>query len=160
MAFSSQQPKITDPVLALEKLRRWCAYQERCQQEVRNKLYELGLWPEAIENIIVSLIEENFLNEERFAIAYARGKFKIKHWGKQKIKTSLKQKRVSDYCIKKALSLIDGDEYIQVLEKVAQTKLKSIKESHPLKRKYKLIQYLMSRGFEKDLIDDVLNQNN
>lgn len=158
MNFSSVQPKISDPSLALEKLRSWCAYQERCQQEARDKLYELGLWPEAIESIIASLIEENFLNEERFAAAYARGKFRIKHWGKQKIKIALKQKRVSEYCIKKSLSLIDGDEYLQALEKVAQIKLKSIKETHPLKLKFKLTQYLMSRGFERDLIEDVLRQ--
>ena len=102
--FEKKQPiKITDPHLALLKMQSWCAYQERCQHDARNKLYELGLWPEAVENIIVKLIEENFINEERFAIQFAKGKFNIKKWGRIKIKQELKQKRVSDYCLKKAL---------------------------------------------------------
>ena len=85
--------KITDEKVALSKAEHFCAYQERAQQEVRDKLYEWGLWPDAVENIIVKLIGDNFLNEERFAKAYTQGKFKQKGWGKLKIKQGLKLKK-------------------------------------------------------------------
>ena len=96
--FKKKEPiKITDPHLALVKMQGWCSYQERSQQEARDKLYELGMWTDAVENIISQLIQDNFLNEERFAMTFAHGKFAIKKWGRIKIKQELKQKRVSDY---------------------------------------------------------------
>lgn len=149
--------KISDPDIALTKAEKFCAYQERCQQELRDKLYEWGMWPEAVENIIVSLIESDFLNEERFAIAYARGKFRIKQWGKNKIKQALKFKKVSDYCIKKGLSEISADDYMATIKVVIQKQEIKIKESNPLKKKFKIAQYLVGRGFEQDLVWDVLN---
>ena len=149
--------KITDPHLALVKMQSWCAYQERCQQDARNKLYELGLWPEAVENIIVKLIEDNFLNEERFATSFARGKFNIKKWGRIKIKQELKQKRVGDYCLKKAMLQIDETEYIATLKRLMEIKRKLIKEKSPIKLNYKLMNYALSKGYEKDLVFDVLN---
>ncbi|MBC7695461.1 MAG: RecX family transcriptional regulator [Burkholderiales bacterium] len=149
--------KLTDPYLALMKLQSWCAYQERCQQDVRNKLYELGMWEEAVENIIVKLIEDNFLNEERFAMAFARGKFNIKKWGRVKIKQELKQKRVSEYCLKKALQQIDEIVYLTTLKKIMEIKRKLIKEKSPIKLKFKLMNYALSKGYEKDLVFDVLN---
>lgn len=149
--------KITDPYMALMKMQNWCAYQERCQQEARNKLYDLGMWPEAVENIIVKLIEDNFLNEERFAMAFARGKFIIKKWGRIKIKQELKQKRVSDYCLKKALQQIDETEYINTLNKIMENKRKLIKEPNKIKFQYKLMNYALSKGYEKDLVFDILN---
>src|ERR1700753_2259928 len=100
--------KITDEKIALRKAEHYCAYQERSQQEVRDKLYEWGLHQNAVENLIVQLIAGNFLNEERFANAYARGKFNQKGWGKIKIKQGLKFKKVPDVLIKKALQTIDG----------------------------------------------------
>lgn len=151
-----EKQKITEPHLALIKLQSWCAYQERSQQEVRDKLYELGLWTEAVENIIAKLIEDNFLNEERFAMAFAHGKFAIKKWGKIKIRMELKQKRVSDYCLKKALAQIDDTEYLDTLKKLIATKRRSINEKNPLKLKYKLASYALSKGYEKDLVFDVL----
>lgn len=151
-----EKQKIPEPHLALIKLQSWCAYQERSQQEVRDKLYELGLWPEAVENIIAKLIEDNFLNEERFAMAFAHGKFAIKKWGKIKIRMELKQKRVSDYCLKKALAQIDDTEYLNTLKKLIATKRRSISEKNPLKLKYKLASYALSKGYEKDLVFDVL----
>ncbi len=151
--------KITDPHLALVKMQNWCAYQERCQQDARNKLYEFGMWPEAVENIITQLIQDNFINEERFAMQFASGKFRIKKWGRIKIKLELKQKRVSDYCMKKALSQIDDDEYIKTLKRLLELKQKLIKEKHPIKLKYKLLNYLASKGYEKDVIMDVLNDS-
>lgn len=149
--------KITDPHLALVKMQGWCAYQERSQQDARDKLYELGMWTEAVENIIVQLIQDNFLNEERFACSFARGKFNIKKWGRVKIKQELKQKRVGDYCLKKAMKEIDETEYIQTLKKLIETKRKLIKETNKIKLKYKLMSYALSKGYEKDLIFDVLN---
>lgn len=149
--------KITDPHLALMKMQSWCAYQERCQQDARTKLYELGLWPEAVENIIVKLIEDNFLNEERFATTFARGKFTIKKWGRIKIKQELKQKRVGDYCLKKAMQQIDETEYMATLKKLIDSKRKLIKEKNPIKLNYKLMNYVLSKGYEKDLVFDILN---
>src|SRR5476651_1731742 len=107
--------KITDEKAARAKAEHYCAYQERSQQEVRDKLYEWGLYPNAVENVIVQLIDGNFLNEERFANAYTRGKFNQKGWGKIKIKQGLKFKKVSDVLIKKALNSINGDDYLQTL---------------------------------------------
>ncbi len=149
--------KITDPHLALIKMQSWCAYQERCQQDARTKLYELGLWSDAVENIIVKLIEDNFLNEERFATAFARGKFTIKKWGRIKIKQELKQKRVGDYCLKKAMQQIDETEYMATLKKLIDSKRKLIKEKSPIKLNYKLMNYVLSKGYEKDLVFDILN---
>lgn len=148
--------KISDPVIALEKARGYCAYQERYQQEVRDKLYEWGLWPEIIEDIIAKLISENYLNEERFAIAFARGKFRIKRWGRVKIKIELRKRKISDYCINKAIKEIDPEEYDSVLQKAAIEKLKITKEKSEIKKKHKIIQYLLARGFEFDLVNDVL----
>jgi len=155
---AKEKQKITNPDLALVKLQSWCAYQERCQQEARDKLYELGLWPEAVENIISKLIEDNFINEERFAMQFARGKFNIKKWGRIKIKIELKQKRISDYCIKKALQQIDEETYMATLQKLLETKRRLTSEKNPIKLKYKLLTYAAGKGYEKDLIMDVLNK--
>src|ERR1700761_2983059 len=105
--------KITDVNAGLAKAEHYCAYQERSQQEVRDKLYEWGLWTDAVENIISQLITAGFLNEERFAKAYSLGKFRQKAWGKGKIKQGLKLKKVPDVLIKKALLVIDADDYLQ-----------------------------------------------
>jgi regulatory protein len=150
--------KITDEKAALTKAERYCAYQERAQQEVRDKLYEWGLWPEAIENIIVQLIGNNFLNEERFSKAYALGKFRQKGWGKIKIKQGLKFKKVPDVLIRKALQQIDGDDYERTLTDLLTRKARTITEKDAFKRRYKLQQYAFSRGFEADIINDILQQ--
>lgn len=142
--------------MALEKIKNWCAYQERSQQEVRNKLYEFGLHSEDVENAIVYLIENNFLNEERFATVFASGKFRIKKWGRIKIKLELKQRRINDYCINKALKQIDGNEYFATLEKIIERKFREEKETNKIKKQYKVIKYAMSRGYEQDLIMDAI----
>ncbi len=149
-------PKQLTPLAARRKIENWCAYQERAQQETRDKLYEYGLHKTDVEQIISELIGENFLNEERFAMAFASGKFRIKHWGKIKIKIELRFRKVSDYCINKALKQISDDDYFSTLEKVISKKIKLVKEPNKIKKHYKLIQYAASRGFEKDLIIDVL----
>jgi regulatory protein len=151
--------KITDEKVALAKAEHYCAYQERSQQEVRDKLYELGQYPSVIENIIAQLIANNFLNEERFAIAYTTGKFRQKGWGKIKIKQGLKLKKVSEPLIKKALKSINEDDYWQMLKKVIEKKEALLTEKQPYKRRYKLYQYALSRGYENDLIADVLKDS-
>lgn len=151
--------KITDEKVALTKAEHYCAYQDRAQQEVRDKLYEWGLWTDAVENIISTLVTSNYLNEERFAKAYVRGKFRQKAWGRVKIKQGLKLKKVSDPLIKKALLTIDLDDYMATLQQVLAKKAPLIKEKQEYKRRYKLQQYAMSRGFEADLIADVLKNS-
>lgn len=120
---------------ALQKLKHYCAYQERCHSEVKEKLYQLGVWKKEHDEIIASLIEENYLNEERFAVAYAGGHFRIKQWGRIKIKYELKQKQVSEYSIKKALKQIEDEEYGKVLEKLAREKYAALKKEQFLVRK-------------------------
>jgi regulatory protein len=149
-----------DKRTGLVKAESYCAYQERSQQEVRSKLYDWGLWPNEVEEVISELIENNFLNEERFARAYVSGKFNIKHWGKIKIKQGLKLKKITDKMIAIALDTIDYDDYLQTILNTAEKKLPLIKEKDAYKRKYKLTTYLMSKGFENDLILEVLKSNN
>lgn len=148
--------RITDPKIAQAKAEHYCAYQDRSQQEVRDKLYEWGVYPSVIEQIITQLIGDNFLNEERFAKAYAQGKFNQKRWGRIKIKQGLKLKRVSDKLINKALQSLDGDDYLKTLGQILEKKAAQLQEREPYKRRYKLQQYAMSRGFESDLVIDVL----
>src|SRR5687767_15443183 len=105
---------------ALQKLRHYCAYQERCHVEVKEKLYSFGLRKQMVEESIAQLIEEDYLNEERFAIQFAGGKFRMKQWGRVKIKYALKQKQVSEYCIKKAMKELDEKDYGNTLQKLAK----------------------------------------
>ncbi|MES2809563.1 MAG: regulatory protein RecX [Bacteroidota bacterium] len=151
--------KITDPKQGLAKAEHYCAYQERAQQEVRDKLYDWGLWPDAVESIISELISAGFLNEERFAKAYTLGKFRQLSWGKIKIKQGLKFKKVPDVLIKKALLQIDGDDYFATLTRILQKKAALTAEKDAYKRRYKLQQYAVSRGFESDLILEVLKDS-
>lgn len=160
MDIQTRKPIILDKKTALLKAESWCAYQERSQQETRNKLYEYGLHQMEVEDLITELIVTNFLNEERFAMAYVSGKFNIKKWGRIKIKQGLKLKKVPDKLIQKALNSIDGDKYLANILATAEKKLKVINEKDAIKKKYKLITFLQSKGFENDLIFDVLKANN
>ena len=138
---------------ATPKIKHFCAYQERCHSEVRDKLYSLGLHRKDVDGIIADLIGENYLNEERFAINFAGGKFRMKHWGKNKIKQGLKLKQVSDYCIKKALREIDEAEYLKTFKKMAEQKLATLKsEKNIFVKKSKLKNFLLQKGYEMDLI--------
>ena len=156
------QPKptpIIDEKAALTKAEHYCAYQERSQQEVRDKLYEWGLHSVQVENLIVHLIQTNFLNEARFANAYVQGKFNQKGWGKQKIKQGLKFKKVSDALIKKALNTIDCDDYSNTLKQILEKKARLLGEKDPFKKRYKLHQYALSRGYETDIVSDILKNS-
>ncbi|RWY54075.1 regulatory protein RecX [Mucilaginibacter gilvus] len=151
--------KITDERIGLTKAEHYCAYQERSQQEVRDKLYEWGLYTSAVENIISLLIEGNYLNEERFANAYVRGKFNQKSWGRIKIKQGLKQKNVSPVLIKKALQTINLSDYMAALTRLIEKKARTVTEKNTAKRQYKLQQYAFSRGFETELSLEVLKNS-
>ncbi len=151
-----QKKKIHTPQEALKKAYKYCAYQERSQQEVRDKLYDLGLHKKEVEPIISQLVTEGFINEERFAVTYAGGKFRIKQWGKIKIKLALRQKMVSEYCINKALKEINQRDYQKTLEKEIAAYSKKITEKNPLKKNYKIAQHLISKGFEPELVWEVV----
>ena len=147
--------KIITPGIALSKAQAYCAYQERSHDEVRKKLWEWEIDNEIAENIIVELINDGFINESRFAESYARGKFRIKKWGKQKIKAALRQKKVTEKCISEALSKINMADYHETIEEIAVKKLSEYK-GDKLKIN-KTAAYLIQRGFESELIWDVLN---
>jgi regulatory protein len=140
---------------ALLKLQAFCAYQERCHQEVTTKLFELGIYRDNADAIIAQLIGDNFLNEERFACAYARGKYRIKQWGKIRIRQGLKMRHIPEYSIKQAMLEIDKEGgYLETLENVIKTKSKDYADN--LQKKQKLAAYAMQRGFEGDLVWEAL----
>lgn len=145
------------PAQALQKIKQYCAYQERCHSEVRDKLYSFGLHKNEVEEIISTLITENYLNEERFALHFAGGKFRMKQWGKIKIKQALKHKQVSEYCIRKALKEIDDNEYKKAFSKLADQKLKTLKkEKNIFIKKRKLQDFLMQKGYEREMITEAI----
>ena|SRR5579872_6309990 len=149
------------PEQALQKLRHYCGYQERCHQEVKEKLYSFGLHKQDVENLVATLIEEDLLNEERFAVQYAGGHFRLKNWGKIKIRYELRQKQVSEYCISRALAAIDEDAYTQTLTEQAARKWEVLdKEPDPFSRRKKLHDYLLQKGFEPDRVRAVVAERN
>lgn len=156
MLEKERPKKVYTPLQAKAKAESYCAFQERAQQEVRDKLYSWGLYSNDVEATISQLIEDNFLNEERFARAYARGKFRIKGWGKIKIKQGLKMKQISSPLIRIALTEIDAGEYYARLESLIIKKNQMIHEENSYKRKHKLFQYALGRGYESNLIAEVL----
>ena len=137
---------------ALQKARHFCAYQERCHQEVKEKLYSFGLWKNDVEETISLLIGDDYLNEERFAIQFAGGRFRMKHWGRVRIRHELRQRQLSEYCINKALAAIDEEDYLRTLEKLAAEKWEALKEETVFIRRGKLQDYLIRKGYEPDLI--------
>jgi|SRR5579859_5612970 len=143
---------------ALQKARHYCAYQERCHSEVKEKLYSLGLRKTEVEEGISRLIEENYLNEERFAIQFAGGRFRMKQWGRVKIRYALKQKQVGEYCIGKALAVIDEETYKKTLEKLAEDKWETLRdEQNTFARRRKLQDYLLQRGYEPGLTAEIID---
>jgi regulatory protein len=141
---------------ALPQVKQFCVYRERCHSEVKEKLYSLGLYKNDVEQLMAQLIEENYLNEERFAKQYAGGKFRMNQWGRVKIKYALRQKQVSDYSIKKGLKEISEPDYKKTLQKLAEQKLKTLKnESNVFRKKKKLQDYLLQKGYEGELVREV-----
>ncbi len=149
---------LATPGEAARKIRHWCSYQERSQHETRQKLKTYALTDDAAEELIASLIQENFLNEERFAIALAGGKFRMKKWGKHKISHALREKRVSEYCIKKALSEIDDNAYFDCLKILLEKKDTTLSGlSKPL-RASAMLRLGMAKGFEQELIIKAIDE--
>ena len=144
---------------ALEKIKHYCGYQERNHREVREKLYSMGLYAEQVEEIIGTLIGDNFLNEERYALAFAGGRFRMKGWGKVKIRYEMKQQGISDYCITKALQSIDDEAYTAMLEKHFELKAQTLKsEKNNFIKKTKIRNYLLQKGYESELINNCLKK--
>ncbi|MBO0321266.1 RecX family transcriptional regulator [Muricauda sp. CAU 1633] len=143
---------------ATKKMEHYCAYQERCHYEVVEKLKGMRMIPEAIDQIVGHLIQENYLNEERFAKSFAHGKFNIKKWGRKRIVLELKQRQISTFNIKSALAEITEEDYHNTLDGLAKKRLEQIKESNPLKRKKKLADYLLYRGWESHLVYEKLQE--
>ena len=139
-----------------EKLAKYCAYQDRCHWEVENKLNEFHLIPEAKDEIIIYLVQNNFLNEERFAKSFARGKFNQKNWGRIKIKSELKKRKIPQKLIDFALKEIDADIYFDRLADLFQKKKESLKsERESFKKQAKIRNYLLQKGYEHDLIGEL-----
>jgi regulatory protein len=145
---------------ALEKIKHYCAYQERSHKEVRSKLLELEVYGNELENHITTLINENYLNEERYACAIVRGKFKYKQWGRNKILQTLKLQVISAYCIQKAMKEIDEEEYLITLTKLADKKLESLSsEKNKFIKMSKLKNYLLQKGYEFEYINEIIKTN-
>ncbi len=142
------------PSIALQKLQSFCGYQERSLSEVTQKLKDLGIYGEALETVIAKLMEDNFLNEERFALAYARGKFRIKSWGKIRIRLELQMRKVPDNLIKKALKEVDDEgTYFDTLKRLLTYKLRESDGD-----RVKAANYALRRGFESEFVFAQLNQ--
>lgn len=151
------QKKYLTKEQAIQKLKQYCGYQERCHYEVIQKLWELGVSKSEHDDIVVALIEEDYLNEERFAVLFAGGKFRIKDWGRKKIYYALKEKKISEYCIKKALKAIDEEAYQKTLQNLAEKQYASLKGEQYLVRKKKTIDYLLQKGYEYELVNKIVS---
>jgi len=143
---------------AKKSLENYCAYQDRCHQEIERKLHAMQMIPEARELIILHLMEHDFLNEERFSKSFARGKFRIKKWGKQRIIRELKMRNISAYNINTALKEIDDDIYIETLEEITKKRFDLINEGDVYKKRKKLTDYLIRKGFENNLIYEAVSE--
>ncbi len=138
---------------------QYCNYQERSHRNVQDKLYQLGCNASEVGQLIADLIENDLLNEERFARSFARGKFRLKHWGRKKIVQQLRYHNISDYCIRKAISEIEDAEYFASLKKRAERKLDELsKERNHIAQKAKLYRYLLQKGYETDIISSVYEE--
>lgn len=144
--------KFLTPEKALPEIQKYCAYQERCHQEVRDKLYSYGLHQMEVENLIVDLIGSGFLNEERFAKTFAGGKFRIKHWGKTKIEIELKRRGISKRCIQTGLQEIDDADYRKELKQQLNKKIKTTEEVNLFKKRDKVARYAIGKGYEPELV--------
>ena len=150
--------KSLTPDQAFQKIKQFCAYQERCHKEVTEKLYSYGLHKKEVEIILTNLIVENYLNEERFAIAFAGGKFRIKQWGRVKIKYELKQKGISNFCITLSLKQIEEEAYLATLKAIAIKKWDSLKGEQYITKQSKTTAHLLQKGFEQNLITTKINE--
>jgi regulatory protein len=154
----SRVMKTYSPAEALQKISHYCAYQERSHKEVRNKLYSYGLHKTDVENILTQLITDGFLNEERFAKAFAGGKFRMKKWGRNKIIHELESQGVTPKCIQKGLREIDEGQYRATLEKLIRNKLAQVEDSNLFKIRDKVARFMIGKGYEPELTWMVLKE--
>ena len=143
---------------ALLKMQKYCAYQERCHQEVIRKLYELKIYGDDQDEILASLVTDGYLNEERFARSYARGKFRINQWGRVKIKQGLKQKQVSDYCIEAGMQEISEEEYLDAIRDQAERLSARYGDMEDPAVRHKTWEALVRKGYESWLVSQVLGE--
>ena len=143
---------------ALKKLEYYCAYQERCHKEVHLKLRSMNMISQAIDHIITHLIQHNYLNEERFSKSFARGKFRVKKWGKRRIVQELKIRNISKYNITTALKEIDSEEYYTVFNELAEKRWEQLTNEKILTKKKKFVDYLLYRGWESNMIYEKINE--
>ncbi|NIJ44421.1 regulatory protein [Wenyingzhuangia heitensis] len=160
MDFSKQTNKTYTVDQAKRALENYCVYQDRCHKEVEEKLYKMDMIPQACEVIILHLMEHNFLNEERFAKSFARGKFRIKKYGKVRITQELKFRNISAYNIKTALKEIEDGAYLETLNYLISQKWNNTKESNFYKKKKKVADFLLRKGYESNLVYENLHQFN
>lgn len=142
---------------AQKKMEHYCAYQERCHDEVIQKLKTLNMIPQAIDAIVVHLLDHNFLNEERFACSFARGKFRIKHWGRRRITNELKARNISKYNIDRAMKEIPEGEYLEAFHILADKQWDTVMEKNLLKKKKKVMDFLLRKGYESNIVQEKLN---
>ena len=142
------------------KLQRFCAYQERCHYEVRKKLLNINVYGDLLEEVMTDLIKEDYLNEQRYAEQFTGGRFRIKKWGRQKIKRHLKTNRVSEYCINKALTVINEEDYMRALNMqiIKYKKERSHLKLNERRLNNNCLQYCLNKGYEYGLIQGILNK--
>jgi regulatory protein len=143
---------------ALGKIQRYCAYQERCHQEVKNKLFEFGLYSDQVNEVISELITSGFLNEERFARAFVGGKFRMKKWGRIKIVNELESKGVSANCIRLGLKEINENDYQKTLSEILLKKSEELAEENLFAKRNKISKYAIQKGYEPELVWKTIKQ--
>lgn len=148
-----KKKSFTEARVAIQK---YCAYQERCHQEVKRKLYDYGLQTSEVDELIAGLIQSNYLNEERFARSFARGKFMVKKWGRHKILSELKLRKISDYCIRKAMTEIADEVYTETLNGLIEKKNREYKSKNAYEQRAKIARFLMIKGYESELVWDAV----
>lgn len=151
-------PKKYTPKQAFQKLMRFCTYRERCHKEVKQKLFDLQIHPADQEEIIVKLIQEGFLNEERFAKIFAYDKFYLNHWGRFRIRRQMEFLQLSEYLIRKGMAEIDEEDYINTFEKLIEKRMEATKGEDKYKRKRKVIDYLLRKGYESEMVYERINK--
>lgn len=156
--YSDKKKQFWSKEEAVLNIQKYCAFQERCHKEVRYKLIEHAIYGDLLEEIISDLISNNFLDEERFARTFARGKFRMKQWGRNKIKQELKIRDVSSYSIKAAMTEIDPNEYIEVLGNLISKKERTTTFKNQFDKKKKLTDYALSKGYEYELIAEIIGK--
>jgi regulatory protein len=150
--------RVYDINIAIERIKNYCALQDRCQWDVIQKLREWGLQQATKDHILEILITNKFIDEERFSTSFCRGKFRIKNWGKRKIINELRRKQISSICINTGLKEINEKEYDLVLQKLFYQKERSIKDKNQFIRKTKIANFLIQRGFENNLVWDKIRE--